>query len=170
MSSPNSKKAKTEVSSAVATFENAIAAANKTCELEELQKELVKLTETVNSKIAGAKQVAKEKGLKYGGEDAVKCPCGNTVDPEGNYTVHCNSCDTVKCSDCSNECHICGESQCTKCLSNCDSCEKEYCKMCSFGCQQCGVDFCSECSKAVGYGGDAVCTGCADEILCPTWA
>lgn len=159
---------KKEVSSAISSLQNAIAATDEASELKKLQRKFEKLTQTAKAKLSDIEEAAKKKGFEYEGKGAIECSCGNTVDPEGDYAFECTFCDSIKCSDCSSGCDICGEAQCDICSSYCDLCEKSYCQECSFECDQCCNQRCSDCVKSVGYAQHEVCTLCADDILCPS--
>ena len=117
------------------------------------------------SRVSRLERERKKHGFAYGGDDAVKCDCGNTLDPEGDYAITCE-CSVVSCTECCKPCPNCEAEVCKKCGTKCTHCEEMFCGSCLEECCQCHEKLCGrdgDCETiTVGYGGESSCKYCLE--------
>ena len=147
-------RAKTSTSEAEEMFEDAIDKIDNAEEAKRIQWELALLKKKVDAKVKQFEESAKNDGMRYKGEGAMKCKCGSSFDPEGFYCGMCTGCSNNFCEDCLVGCE-CGEQWCSGCMKECsvEGCDKILCDGCdcSVECERCSERVCEEtCTREVG--------------------
>ncbi|KAL7487623.1 hypothetical protein ACHAW6_013208 [Cyclotella cf. meneghiniana] len=168
------------------------------CELRQILEDLIgKSKERILQLEKENKIIEQEKeieGLRYKGEDEVKCACGSTFRSGGEYSRICDgqecfgreeeercskcakkcqgeNCEKNLCNDCSTRCkRKCGKNVlCDDCLDCCQGCDKIFCKSCVTECHTCCSRLCDgdrvECSVNFGFGGELYCQYCVKESM-----
>jgi hypothetical protein len=153
-SNEKKKRAKTSTSEAEEMIADAIDKIVNSEEAKRIQWELALLKKKVDSKVKQFEESAKNDGLCYKGEGAMKCKCGNSFDPEGFYCGMCTGCSSDFCEDCLLGCE-CGKQWCSECMKECsvEGCDKILCDRCdcSVKCERCSERVCEDtCTREVG--------------------
>ena len=151
-------------------FNTKIDQASNAAECLQVQTELSALLSKVSTKLESFQEQDKKAGLKFMGENAIKCVCGNSVNPDDEYVQYCEDCEEDFCVDCMVPCDDCSRLVCNayktdeKCAILCVGCETAMlCTDCCHACDQCiDAKLCEDCRKEIGPFGEMVCPRCFD--------